>query len=247
MNNDIRKIKDGSIIYGPLAKGVEIDITNEGLWSVSNFNQASIISDIIKKFSQCSKESHVTVYDFGSGIGGNTWSFINNFSTVFSIENNSVHFNIMVKNISLLKSNINNWFPIKSNMFDFIDNIDFYTKSKQDKRVCFLDPPWGLGYRNKNIVLGYWKNDKMIYLEKLLKKLTDFDIVIIKHPQTYKILSIPSVFSFKKKIDYIDRNRFRILYSLHILAKNTPLYPIRDFYYVSPIYYKNYIRKNNSN
>lgn len=236
--NSIRTIKDGSIIYGPDAKNIEIQITNEGLWSVSNYNQANIISSIIKKFYQDRK---ISIYDFGSGIGGNTWSFINNFSTVFSIENNPDHFNIMKNNINLLKKDISNWFPIKSNMIDFIDKIDFYTKS--DKKVCFLDPPWGLNYRDKNIILGYLKNDEMIYLETILKKLIDFDVVIIKQPKMYKLQSIPSVFTYKKKIDYLDKINPRVLYSIQILAKKSPMYPICDYYYVWPVYYKSFIHK----
>jgi 16S rRNA G966 N2-methylase RsmD len=243
--NEIRKISDGSIIYGPDAKGKEIEITNEGLWSVSNYNQATIISDIIKKFIYNKDNSlkQTTVYDFGSGIGGNTWSFINNFSTVFSIENNIDHFNIMIKNISMLKKELSNWTPINCNMVDFIDNTGIYSKPLSEKKVCFLDPPWGLNYRSKNIVLGYYKNDNMIYLEKILKKLIDFDVIVIKHPKKYKILSIPSLFTYKKRIDYIDKINPRVLYSIHILSKETPKYPICDYYYVWPVYYKTIIHK----
>jgi 16S rRNA G966 N2-methylase RsmD len=100
----------------------------EGLWSISNPNDADLVSKEILSFRN--KEIHIL--DTTAGLGGNTISFCKMFTKVTCIENNSERFELLKNNLLCYK--FNNVTLINDNCINYL---------KQDYDVYFIDPPWG--------------------------------------------------------------------------------------------------------
>jgi hypothetical protein len=99
----------------------------EGLWSLSHYDEAEKISNIILELV-----NNNLIIDCTSGLGGNTFSFSNHFKRVISVELDKNRFDMLtlnvntnqLKNIKLYNENCINFLKIKCDAF-------------------FFDPPWG--------------------------------------------------------------------------------------------------------
>ena len=161
-----------------------LKITDKGLYSISKHQDAKWISDIIKKFL---KNENINVHtssiiDATAGIGGNTISFSKYFSKVYSIEINSIHYNVLNNNIEALSIN---------NVTTFLDSfLNILDKISNKSNIFFLDPPWG-GKNYKNFKYFNLKIGKLsIYT--ILNMLFDkkYKYVILKAPYNLNLSPI---------------------------------------------------------
>lgn len=109
-----------------LNKELKYDI--EGLWSITQPSEATIISNLI----QYDIGYNSKIVDATAGIGGNTISFSNYFKNVTAIELNKTRFEILTNNVNAF--NINNIELINDSCLNHLNgNYD----------GIFFDPPWG--------------------------------------------------------------------------------------------------------
>ena len=156
----------------------QIQIDEEGLYSISSKNVSRFISNIIKKYIRSNSYNDITITDATAGVGGNTISFLQNYGNVNSIEIDSDRF-------SYLKNNIEIYNLSKKIKLYNADYTLIYDKLEQD--IVFIDPPWG----GKN----YKDNDNIDL------KLSDIDLSLIcnnlKDNTNLIVIKVPQNFNFK--------------------------------------------------
>ena len=156
----------------------QIQIDEEGLYSISSKNVSRFISNIIKKYIRSNSYNDITITDATAGVGGNTISFLQNYGNVNSIEIDSDRF-------SYLKNNIEIYNLSKKIKLYNADYTLIYDKLEQD--IVFIDPPLG----GKN----YKDNDNIDL------KLSDIDLSLIcnnlKDNTNLIVIKVPQNFNFK--------------------------------------------------
>ena len=156
-----------------------LKITDKGLYSISKYEDARWISDIIIKlieYNENKKAKNLTIIDATAGIGGNTLDFAKLFKSVIAIEINSVHYDVLKNNLATLK--IKNVSTINDNFLSVIDSI------KDSSDIFFLDPPWG----GKN-----YKNFKFFNLK--IGKIYIYSIINILYSKKYKYVILKAPFN----------------------------------------------------
>lgn len=151
----------------------KIQYDAEGLYSITNYKEADIISSIIKHNFEANK--NLRILDGTGGLGGNTFSFSKNFKSVTTIEINKERYNMLLNNIELYKlKNVN---VINS------DSVEFVLTNKDNYDVYFFDPPWGgPSYKKqKKLKLKMGKYN----LDELIDKFDTNKLVIFKLPFNY--------------------------------------------------------------
>ena len=156
-----------------------LKITDKGLYSISKYEDARWISDIIIKlieYNENKKAKNLTIIDATAGIGGNTLDFAKLYKSVIAIEINSVHYDVLKNNLATLK--IKNVSTINDNFLSVIDSI------KDSSDIFFLDPPWG----GKN-----YKNFKFFNLK--IGKIYIYSIINILYSKKYKYVILKAPFN----------------------------------------------------
>jgi 16S rRNA G966 N2-methylase RsmD len=152
-------------------KNIQYD--DEGLYSITNYKEADLISIIIKNNYNYSNK--LRILDGTGGLGGNTISFSKNFKKVTSIELNNKRYQMLKNNIKLY--NFKNVEIINCN------SIDYLFKNKNDFDIFFFDPPWGGPNYKKEI------NLKLKMENYSLSKLAEFidknKMLVLKLPFNY--------------------------------------------------------------
>ena len=161
-----------------------LKITDKGLYSISKFNDAEWITNIILSFLNDKKINRKEIIDGTAGIGGNTINFARNFSKVYAVEINNTHYNVLKNNLEALS--------IKNVIF-YLDNfINILDTLKNNSNIFFFDPPWG-GKTYKNFKYFNLKIGKLpIYNVINLLHEKNFKYVILKAPYN---LNISPIFS----------------------------------------------------
>lgn len=116
----------------PLTDFNKIKYDKEGLYSITHYNEANIISEIIK--SNYPSNINLKILDGTGGLGGNTISFANYFNKVTSIEIESDRYEMLVTNVNLYTSNVK---------IINTDSIKYMLTNKDQYDIFFFDPPWG--------------------------------------------------------------------------------------------------------
>lgn len=126
-----------------IINNIKLKITDKGLYSISKYQDAKWISEIINNFLK-SKNVNIndqSIIDSTAGIGGNTISFSKYFKKVYAVEINNIHYDVLINNLEALS--INNVETFFNNFLHIIDNISLKSN------IFFLDPPWGgKSYKN---------------------------------------------------------------------------------------------------
>ena len=116
----------------PLEKNIDnktlLKYDKEGLWSITNPDEADQISKIILN----KINGNQIIFDGTAGLGGNTLSFAKYFKQVLSIEKDEIRFN-------LLKDNVESY--SLQNITLINDNCINHLTTQCD--CYFFDPPWG--------------------------------------------------------------------------------------------------------
>jgi len=161
-----------------------LKITDKGLYSISKYNDAQWITDIIIKFLKNNNVNKLQIIDGTSGIGGNTINFAKYFSKVYAIEINKTHYDVLKNNLEALSI---------FNVEVYLDNFQNILETlKMNCDIFFLDPPWG-GKSYKNFKYYNLKIGKLP-LYTIINNLYDkkFKYVILKAPYN---LNISPIFS----------------------------------------------------
>ena len=161
-----------------IMNNIKLKITDKGLYSISKYQDAKWISEIIKNFlkGQNIDIKNETIIDSTAGIGGNSISFSKYFKKVYAIEINNVHYNVLLNNLEALS--INNTETYLNNFLYIMDTIS--SKSK----IFFLDPPWG----GKN-----YKNFK--YFNLKIGKLQIYNVINLLYDNQFKYIILKAPFN----------------------------------------------------
>jgi 16S rRNA G966 N2-methylase RsmD len=152
----------------------------EGLWSLSHYDEAEKISNIILELV-----NNNLIIDCTAGLGGNTFSFSKHFKKVVSIELDKNRFDMLtlnvntnqLKNIKLYNENCINFLKIKCDAF-------------------FFDPPWGgPDYKLKKNVKLKLSNKSLFEIVETIKKNSN-SLIFFKLPFNYNIEEFNS-FNYK--------------------------------------------------
>ena len=162
----------------------ELQYDKEGLYSITNYKEADIISSIIKNIFETKK--NIQIFDGTGGLGGNTFSFSKNFKNVTTVEINKERCNMLINNVENYKlSNVN----IIND-----DSVDYLLKNKSKYDVYFFDPPWGGPEYKKCIEIRFKMGS--YNLNDLAKKLDKNKLLIFKLPFNYDFTEFNS-FNYK--------------------------------------------------
>lgn len=159
-----------------IINNIKLKITDKGLYSISKYQDAKWISEIINNFLK-SKNVNIndqSIIDSTAGIGGNTISFSKYFKKVYAVEINNIHYDVLINNLEALS--INNVETFFNNFLHIIDNISLKSN------IFFLDPPWG-GKSYKNFKYFNLKIGKL-QIYSIINLLYDKNLkyVILKAP-----------------------------------------------------------------
>ena len=185
--------------YFPFEKNVDlkdIQITQEGTYSVTYPKFAEIISNHIKDHIFPSKASNLTITDATANVGGNTINFAKYFKKVNAVEISEINFKALKNNIKVYN---------RDNVTLYHNNyLDIINKLKND--VVFLDPPWGgPKYKLHKYVTLYLDN---IPVEKIISKLYNkVKLVALKVPSNINIDDYYKESKFKNINIHVMYNR----------------------------------------
>ena len=137
-------------------KNIQYD--DEGLYYITNYREADLISIIIK--NNYNNSNKLKILDGTGGLGGNTFSFSKNFKKVTSIELNSERCQMLKNNIKLY--NLKNVEIINCNSIDYlIKNKKDCTIATEIKTELFIDNKKDINLE----ILKYLQLDNKVNIE----------------------------------------------------------------------------------
>jgi len=150
----------------------------EGLWSISNPDDAELLSKEILNF----RNNDIHILDTTAGLGGNAISFCKNFKNVTCIENNAERFELLKNNLNCF--NFSNVTLINGNCIEYLN---------KDYDVIFIDPPWGgPDYKLKSKIDIFLDN---ININEIVKIVSKNKLIVLKLPFNCNVS-----FNYLKKI-----------------------------------------------
>lgn len=157
-------------IFTKSNKNMKFIYDNEGLWSITHMRDAEFVTNKILELTQDNK---LHIVDMTAGCGGNTISFMHQFTNITTIELNKTRYNMLKNNINQyqLECNIN---IINDDCIKYIDN---------DYDIYFFDPPWGgPQYKKKDIIELYLSD---IELKNIIEMIPNKKLIVLKLPFNY--------------------------------------------------------------
>jgi 16S rRNA G966 N2-methylase RsmD len=147
----------------------------EGLYSITNYNDAEEISNIINE--SITKEN-ISILDGTGGIGGNTISFSKFFNNITSIELNNERYKMLVNNIYI--------YDLKNVYILNCDSVEYLFSNYDNYNVYFFDPPWGGPNYKKSQRLSLSLGSKtLLEIAIFLKNNTRDKLLVYKLPYNY--------------------------------------------------------------
>jgi 16S rRNA G966 N2-methylase RsmD len=180
-----------------------IQISNEGIYSISKPKDAEVISKIIIKSVE-QKSNSLIITDATANIGGNTLNFSKYFKQVNAVEISPLQCSILKNNIKVYNRN-----NIKVYCDDYTDILD---KLNQD--ILFIDPPWGgIRYKNEEKIDLYLSG---VSIAEIINKIdNNFKIALVKVPLNFDLQKFTK--NIKSRIIIIYKIRNYII----LVIKNT--------------------------
>ena len=187
MNNINKKI-----FPEPIEKDyTKIKYDNEGLWSLTTYNLADLISETILEIV---KDPDKKIIDTSCGCGGNLISFSKYFNNITAIELNFNRFTFVKNNLSLYSNK----------KIEIINGDCLNYIYKYDYDIYFFDPPWGgPNYKNKQNIDLYLSNKS---LNVIIEKLSKNKLIVIKVPYNYNIKLIKNKYEIINKLTLGNMN-----------------------------------------
>lgn len=198
-----KKVRKSSSYYErvfPEVEGVDksqLQITDVGMYSVTQKNEAKEILDIIKNYY--SKLNTLTITDATAGVGGDTINFALNFKFVHAVEFSPIHCQIVKHNVNV--------YHLKNIKIYCGNYLEIMKKIEQD--IIYLDPPWGgMDYKEKkNLPLFLGKKRIENVIEDLLKNAKMF---VVKVPFNFDLEHFQKTLR-DKKIETYQLKKFNIV------------------------------------
>ena len=151
----------------------------EGLYSITNYYEADLISKIILQLFN--DTSNLTIMDGTGGIGGNSISFCKFFKEVTTLEIDNDRCEILKNNINL--------YEYKNIKILNEDSINYLFKNSNKYNIYFFDPPWGgRNYKKNNNLILKIGNYYLSEIINKLKETTCDKLVIFKLPFNYNFM-----------------------------------------------------------
>jgi len=190
--------------FFPKDKDVEfknLQLSNIGVYSITDPSKAQLISDIIK--NEFTESDNLIITDATANMGGNTINFAQNFKHVHSVEIIDLH-------CSILKNNLKEYNLLDKVTIHCGDYLDLMDTITQD--IVFFDPPWG-GKDYKKI------NNLNLYLDEIniidicnsiigqtkviaLKVPFNFDIISLVRKSKYSSITIHKIYRNENHISF---------------------------------------------
>ena len=148
---------------------------NYSLWSFTHLAIGNEICNELLTLPGITRNSTVT--DAMAGIGGNAIAFARVFKQVTAIELDPTRKIMLDHNIELFDFN-----NISTNTGQYQSMMNFI---RQD--VIFIDPPWGIDYRDNGYVRIIIDGDVLLSLEDLINSLPVHKYCVVKLPFNYDI------------------------------------------------------------
>ena len=183
-----------------------LQLSNIGVYSITDPNKAQIISDII--IDQFKNTNNLTITDATANMGGNTINFANNFEKVNAVEIIDLHCKILENNLTEYKLND----KVDIHCGDYLDLMDTINQD-----IVFFDPPWGgKDYKKINNLNLYLDDINIIDICNSL--LGQTKVVAIKVPFNFDLMHMIKKTKFNSiTVHKIYRNENHISFYLIIL------------------------------
>jgi 16S rRNA G966 N2-methylase RsmD len=176
-NINLEKYFPKNDIQFAIKNNKNLKITNTGLYSISKYNDAEWITNIILTFLNDKKITKNEIIDGTAGIGGNTISLSRHFPKVHAIEINKTHYNVLKNNLEAL---------LIKNVDIYLDNfLNLLDKIKNNCNMFFFDPPWGGSKAYKNIK----------YFNLKIGNLPIHDIINILYEKNFKYIILKAPYN----------------------------------------------------
>jgi 16S rRNA G966 N2-methylase RsmD len=160
----------------PFTDYMKLQFDNEGLYSITNFNEADQISKIIIEYF--SDSNILSILDGTGGLGGNTINFSKYFLNVTSLE-------INLERCNMLKNNIN-VYNLKNIKVLNCDSVNFLYADYHNHNIYFFDPPWGgPGYKKQQKISLTLGNKYLLEIANFLKDNCTNKLIVFKLPYNY--------------------------------------------------------------
>jgi len=159
----------------PITDYTKLQYDTEGLYSITNFNEADNISNILlNNFTN----KNLNILDGTGGLGGNTISFAKYFKNVTSIELN-------INRFEMLKNNLN-VYNLKNVTINNCNSVEYLFNNYSKYNIYFFDPPWGgPNYKKKENLTLFMGNDSLLKIADFLKENTKDKLLVYKLPFNY--------------------------------------------------------------
>ena len=153
----------------------KLQYDTEGLYSITNFNEADNISNLLlDNFTN----KNLNILDGTGGLGGNTISFAKYFKNVTSIELN-------INRYEMLKNNLD-VYNLKNVIINNCDSVEYLFNNYSKYNIYFFDPPWGgPSYKKKENLTLSMGNNSLLKIADFLKENTKDKLLVYKLPFNY--------------------------------------------------------------
>lgn len=204
-NINLEKYFSKNDIENAIKNNYELKITDKGLYSISKYDDAEWITQIITNFLKSNNINSLneSIIDGTAGIGGDTISFSKYFKKTISVEINKIHFDVLNNNLKALS--INNVKLFCNNFLDILEDL------KKESDILFFDPPWGgrsyKNYNYYNLKIGKYQ----LYEAINILYNHNFKYVILKAPFNLNISMIHNNILYDNIVIRNSKNRNMIL------------------------------------
>ena len=151
----------------------KLQLTSNGIFSVSKYNAALHLKTLIYKFFNNNK--NITITDATANCGSDTIIFGLFFKNVNSIELDTTNFKALKNNIK--QYNLNNVKLFHGSLINIIPNLKI-------SNCIYIDAPWnGVDYKNHSSIKLYLDNIEISEIYNIFYKYTE--LFIFKVPVNY--------------------------------------------------------------
>jgi hypothetical protein len=174
----------------------KLQITTEGIYSVSGYHAAEHLVYLIKKYF---KKNDINITDGTGNCGSDTIIFSFYFKNVNSIELDNTNYKVLENNIK--QYNLKNIHAYNGSSLDII-------KTLKNQDCVFIDAPWtGRDYKKNISMKLFMDNKELSEIYNMLKKYTD--LFIFKVPINYDFTFFIQNTKLQKYYihSYIDNNK----------------------------------------
>lgn len=159
----------------PITDYTKLQYDTEGLYSITNFNEADNISNLLLDNF---RNKNLNILDGTGGLGGNTISFAKYFKNVTSIELN-------IKRYKMLKNNLD-VYNLKNVTINNCNSVEYLFNNYSKYNIYFFDPPWGgPSYKKKENLTLSMGNNSLLKIADFLKENTKDKLLVYKLPFNY--------------------------------------------------------------